>query len=65
MHSCVFNDLTNSSHQTSNYLKSITPSGPTHMMSMADLVAINVHILKIDSECSREKGLTELIYINP
>ena len=50
---------------TSNYPEIITQSNPTHMMSMADLVAISVETLRIDSGCSLEKELTELININP
>ena len=50
---------------TSNYLERITLSNPTHMMSMADPVAIGVEALKIDSGCSLEKEYTELIHMNP
>ena len=35
------------------------------MMSMTDLVAIGVEILRIDSGCSLDKEFTELIRINP
>ena len=49
------------SRRTSNYPERITLSDLTHIMSMADLVAINVEILRIDSECSLEKKFTELI----
>ena len=35
------------------------------MMSIADLVAIGVKILRIDSGRSLEKEFTELIYMNP
>ena len=41
----------------SNYLKRITLSNLTHMMSMADPVAIGVEILRIYSGCSLEKDL--------
>ena len=51
--------------RTSNYLERITLSNPTHMMSMADLIAIGVETLRIDSRCSLEKEFTELIPINP
>ena len=34
-------------------------------MSMANLLAIGVEILKIDSGCSLEKEFTELIRMNP
>ena len=52
------------SRTTSNYPERITLSGLTHMMSMADLVAIGVEIPKIDSGCSLEKEFIELIHIN-
>ena len=48
-----------------NYLKRITVSDPTHLMSMADPVAIGVETIKIDSRCSLEKEFTELISMNP
>ena len=51
--------------RTSNYPERIAISDPTHMMIMVDLVAINVEILRIDSECSLEKEFTKLIHINP
>ena len=35
------------------------------MMGMANLVAIGVEILGIDSECSLEKEFIELIHMNP
>ena len=35
------------------------------MISMADLVAIDVERLKIDIECSLKKEFTELILLNP
>ena len=35
------------------------------MMNMADLVDIGVETLRIDSECSSVKELTELIRMNP
>ena len=50
---------------TSNYPERITLSNPTHMMSMADPVAIGVEAIKIDSGCSLEKEYTELIHMNP
>ena len=34
------------------------------MMSMADVVAIGVETLRIDSVCSLEKELTEFIHMN-
>ena len=33
----------------------ISLSNPTHMMSMADPIAISVETRRIDSECSLEK----------
>ena len=45
--------------RTSNYLERITLSDLTHMMSMADLVAIGVETPRIDSGCSLEKEFTE------
>ena len=53
------------SRRTSNYPKRITLSNLTHMMSMADPIAIGVETLRIDSGCSLEKELNELIHINP
>ena len=53
------------SRRTSNYPKRITLSNPTHMMSMADPIAIGVETLRIDSGCFLEKEFTELIHMNP
>ena len=52
------------SRRTSNYSERITLSNSTHMMSMADPIAIGVETLRIDSECSLKKELTEMIRIN-
>ena len=49
---------------TSNYPKRITLSNPTHIMSMADPLAIGVETLRIDSGCSLKKELTKLIRVN-
>ena len=49
---------------TLNYSERLTLFDPTHMMSMANLVAINVETLKIDTECSLEKEFTKLIRMN-
>ena len=49
---------------TSNYLKRITLSDPTHMMSMVDPV-IGVKTLSTNSGCSLEKDFTELIHMKP
>ena len=49
---------------TSNYPERIALSNPTHMMSMADPIAISVEILRIDSGCSLEKEFTKLIHMN-
>ena len=51
--------------RTSSYLERIILFDLTHMMSMADLVAISVETLKIESGCSLEKEFTELIRMNP
>ena len=53
------------SRRTSNNPKRISLSNPTHMMSMADPIAIGVETLRIDSGCSLEKEFTELIRMNP
>ena len=53
------------SRRTSNYQERITLSNPTHMMSMADPVAIGVETPRIDSGCSFEKEFTKLIYMTP
>ena len=53
------------SRRTSNNLERIALSNPTHMMSMADPIAIGVETLRIDSGCSLEKEFTELIRMNP
>ena len=51
--------------RTSNYTERIILSDLTHMMSMADLVAISVETPRIDSGCSLEKESIELICMNP
>ena len=53
------------SRRTSNYPERIALSNPSHMMSIADPIAIGVETLRIDSECSLEKEFTELICMNP
>ena len=50
---------------TSNYSERIALSNPTHMMSMADPITIDVETLRIDSGRSLEKEFTELIRMNP
>ena len=52
------------SRRTSNYLERIVLSNSTHMMSMADPIAIGVESLMIDSGCSLEKEFIELICVN-
>ena len=47
--------------RTSNYLEGVTLYDLTHMMSMADLVAISLVALRIGSWCSLEKEFTKLI----
>ena len=51
--------------RTSNYPERITLSDLTHIMSMADLVAIGVETPRIDRGCYLEKEFTELIRMNP
>ena len=53
------------SRRTSNYPERITLSDLSHMMSMADPIAIGVETLRIDSGCTLEKEFTELIRMNP
>ena len=54
------------STRASNYLERITLLfDPTHVMSMANLVAISVETPMIDSGGSLEKEFTELICMNP
>ena len=53
------------STRTSNYPERIALSNPTHMMSMADPIAIGVETLRIDSGCSLDKEFTESIRMNP
>ena len=50
--------------RTSKFLKRIALSNLTHMMSIADLVAIGVEILRIDNMCSLEKEFNKLICMN-
>ena len=52
------------SRRTSNYSERIAISDLTHMMSMADPVAIGVETQRIDRGCSFEKEFTELIHMN-
>ena len=51
--------------RTSNYLERIALPNPTHMISMADPIAIDVETLRINSGCSLAKEFTELIRMNP
>ena len=53
------------SRGSSNYPERIALPDPTHMMSMFDLVTIDVETLKIYSGCSLEKEFIELICMNP
>ena len=53
------------SRRTLNYPERIALYNPTHMMSMADPIAIGEETLRIDSGCSLEKEFTELIHMNP
>ena len=52
------------SKRTSNYSEIIALSNPSHMMSMADPIAIGVETLRIDSGCSLEKEFTALSRLN-
>ena len=53
------------SRRTSNYSKTITLYDSTHMMSITDLVAINIETPRIDNGCSLKKEFTELNHMNP
>ena len=53
------------SRRTSKYSQRIALFDRTHVMSIADLVAIGVETPRIDSGCSLEKEFTELIGMNP
>ena len=53
------------SKRTSNYPERMTLFDPTHMMSIVDLMVINVETLNIDSECSLDKEFVKLICMNP
>ena len=53
------------SRRTSNYAERIVLSNLSHMMSMADPIAIGVGTLRIYSGCSLEKEFTKLIRMNP
>ena len=53
------------SRRTSNYPERIVLSNPSHMMTMADPIAIGVGTLRIYSGCSLEKEFTKLICMNP
>ena len=53
------------SRRTSNCLKRIIIIDSTHMMSMADLIAIGVETLRIDFGCSLEKKFIKLICMDP
>ena len=45
--------------KTLNYAERIVLSNMTHMMSIVDLVAINVETPRIDSGCSLKKEFSE------
>ena len=53
------------SRRTSNYLERITLYDPTHMLSMTDPMPIEVEAPMINSGCSLEKEIIELIGMNP
>ena len=48
------------SRRALNYPEKIALSNPTHMMTMADPIAIGVETLRIYSGCSLEKEFAEL-----
>ena len=50
---------------TPNYSKIIVPYNSTHIMTIADLVAIKVETLRIDSRCFLDKEFIKLIHMNP
>ena len=51
--------------RTSNYSERTTLSNLSHMMTMADPIAIDVETLRIDNGCSLEKEFSELIRMKP
>ena len=51
--------------RTSNYPERKILYDLTHMTSKANLVAVDVETLTVDSGCSLKKEFTELIYMNP
>ena len=53
------------SRRISNHPERITLFDPTHMMSMANLVAISVETPMIDTGCFLGKEFTKLIRMNP
>ena len=53
------------STRTLNYLERITLSDPTHVMRIADLVAIGLETSRIDSGYSLKKEFTKSISMNP
>ena len=57
--------INNVNYQTYIDLTRIISSHPTHMISMANIVAINVERMRIDNGCSLEKEFIELIHMNP
>ena len=52
------------SRRASNYPERITLYDLTHMMCMADHMAINVETPRIDSGCSLEKEFIKFISMN-
>ena len=48
-----------------NYPERIRLSNLTHMLRMANPIAIDVETLWIDSGCSLEKEFAKLIHMNP
>ena len=50
--------FTGYSRRIDNYLESIALSYPTYMMSLVDLIKIDMEKLRIDCGCSLEKEFT-------
>ena len=53
------------SRRTSKYPKQIVLDDPTHMMSIAYIVALCMEAPMIDSGCSLEKEFSKVICMNP
>ena len=51
--------------RTLNYLERIALSHATHLLSIADPIAIGVETIRIDSRCYLENDFIKLICMNP